>query len=73
MQDHLTPEELVDYLRGTLTLGTLRNYRSARRGPRYITIGRTVLYPRTAVDAWLEELKAAAALDWDEPPWLKTR
>jgi hypothetical protein len=52
-EDWLTPDELVTLLHGALSLGTLRNYRSARIGPAYVRVGRAIFYPRAEVDAWV--------------------
>lgn len=55
----LTPEQVVEYVRGAVTLGTLRNYRSARGGPRFLNCALTI---RSAVDdaALVEYLPALA-------------
>lgn len=60
----LTPEEVVDYVRGAVTLGTLRNYRSARVGPRFLKVGRTIFYTVESIDAWLAELTVDADHRW---------
>lgn len=39
-----------------LAPGTLRNMRHQHRGPRYSKAGRTVLYDRIDLDAWLDSL-----------------
>jgi hypothetical protein len=48
----LTPEEVVARYRDELSLGTLRNWRSLRIGPNFVKIGKAVLYPRDALEAW---------------------
>lgn len=63
-EDWLTPEEVVAGLRGALSLGTLRNYRSARIGPAYVRVGRAIFYPRAEVDAWLAAQVRASADRW---------
>ncbi len=65
-EDWLTPDDVVALLRGALSLGTLRNYRSARIGPMYVRVGRTVFYPRTAVDAWLAEQVRDSESRWND-------
>lgn len=65
-EDWLTPEDVVALLRGALSLGTLRNYRSARIGPAYIRVGRAVFYPRAAVDAWLAEQVRESEARWHD-------
>lgn len=69
MDDYLSQEELVVHLKHAVALGTLRNWRSEHRGPRYVTIGRTVLYPREQVEAWLAEQEAQAFARWDDRKW----
>lgn len=49
---HLTPAELVERLRGAVTVGTLANWRAARRGPPYVKIGRKVFYPLEGIEQW---------------------
>ena len=48
----LTAEEVVDRYRGQLTAGTLANWRVRRIGPDYVKIGKAVLYPLVALEAW---------------------
>jgi hypothetical protein len=48
----LTPEEVSRRYRGEVTEGTLRNWRAMRIGPAYLKIGKAVLYPVEALDAW---------------------
>ena len=38
--------------RDELSLGTLRNWRSLRIGPNCVKIGKAVLYPLEALEAW---------------------
>lgn len=47
---HLRPPALAERL-GTTT-GTLANMRCAGRGPAYIKVGASVLYPLSAVEAY---------------------
>lgn len=65
-EDWLTPDDVVGLLRGALSLGTLRNYRSARIGPMYVRVGRAVFYPRAAVDAWLAEQVRESEARWND-------
>lgn len=60
----LTPEQVVEYVRGAVTLGTLRNYRSARIGPRYLKVGRSIFYTVGAISDWLAELAVEDDLRW---------
>lgn len=49
---YLTPEEVSERYRGEVTAGTLRNWRAMRIGPSYVKVGKGVLYPLTALEAW---------------------
>jgi len=51
----LTPDEVSERYRGTVSPGTLRNWRSMRIGPSFVKIGKAVLYPATELDAWDEK------------------
>lgn len=62
----LTPDEVVELLRGAVSLGTLRNYRSARIGPAYVRVARSVFYPRAEVDAWLAEQVRKSEDRWND-------
>ena len=64
LASYLTPDQLADLLRGTVNVRTLANWRCERLGPRYIKVGRTVLYPPDAVQAWLVELHDRAENEW---------
>lgn len=55
----LTPEEVSERYRGTVSPGTLRNWRSMRIGPSFIKIGKAVLYPASELDAWDEKNKVS--------------
>jgi hypothetical protein len=48
----LTAEEVSERYRGEITVGTLRNWRAMRIGPPFVKIGKAVLYPAAALDAW---------------------
>lgn len=52
--EYLTPTDLVNRYRGTITIRTLANWRSTGEGPRYTKIGGRVLYPLDAVKSWEE-------------------
>ncbi|MFG1377251.1 helix-turn-helix domain-containing protein [Xanthobacter sp. VTT E-85241] len=49
---YLTAEEVSDRYRGSISAGTLRNWRAMRIGPAYIKIGKAVLYPVEELEAW---------------------
>jgi len=55
--DYMTTEELADRLRTSAS--TIRYYRHIGKGPASFKVGRRVLYPAAAVDAWLASLQAA--------------
>ena len=66
LEDWLTPDDLVQLLRGSISVGTLRNYRSARIGPAYVRVGRGIFYPRREVDAWLAEKVRESEDRWND-------
>lgn len=47
---NLTPEETAQRLR--ITVGTLANWRVRGVGPKFIKVGRKVLYPSAKLDAY---------------------
>jgi len=49
---YLTAEEVAERYCGTVTVGTLRNWRAMRIGPPFLKIGKAVLYPVEELDAW---------------------
>ncbi len=49
---YLTAEEVSERYRGEVSVGTLRNWRSARIGPAFVKIGKAILYPAEQLDAW---------------------
>lgn len=51
----LTPDEVAERYRGGISVGTLRNWRAMKIGPSYVKIGKAVLYPVGALDAWDEK------------------
>ncbi len=48
----LTAEEVSERYRSSVSVGTLRNWRSKRIGPTFVKIGKAVLYPTNELDAW---------------------
>ena len=48
----LTAEEVWERYRGTISLGTLRNWRAKRIGPAYVKLGKAVLYPIEELVSW---------------------
>lgn len=59
MPDLLTTREAADYLRQTAS--TLAHWRSAGTGPRFVRIGRRVVYRRTDLVAFVDSLAKAAS------------
>jgi hypothetical protein len=51
----LTAEEVSERYRSEISVGTLRNWRAMRIGPGFVKIGKAVLYPIDALDAWDEK------------------
>lgn len=51
-QKYLTPEEVAERYRSTISVGTLRNWRSMRIGPAYVKVGKSVLYPVDELEMW---------------------
>jgi len=49
---YLTAEEVSERYRGSISIGTLRNWRAMRIGPAYIKIGKAVLYPIEELEMW---------------------
>ena len=48
----LTAEELSERSRGSVSIGTLRNWRAMKIGPAFVKIGKAALYPTNELDAW---------------------
>ncbi|MER8401223.1 helix-turn-helix domain-containing protein [Mesorhizobium sp. M0306] len=49
---YLTVEEVSERYRGSISVGTLRNWRAMRIGPAYVKIGKAVLYPIEELERW---------------------
>ena len=66
-QKFLTADEVAERYRGEISVGTLRNWRSARIGPAFVKIGKAILYPVDELDAWdgknLVSCRASRTLD----------
>lgn len=59
---YLTPADVVAYLRGAVTVGTLANWRSKGKGPKPHKVGVKSLYLRREVDEFvLQQQEGAAA------------
>lgn len=50
----LTPEEVAERYRGSVSVGTLRNWRAMKIGPSFVKIGKAVLYRVDELEAWDE-------------------
>ena len=48
----LTAEEVSERYRGSVSVGTLRNWRAMMIGPAFVKIGKAVLYPTNELDDW---------------------
>jgi hypothetical protein len=48
----LTEAEMVSRYRDRVSAGTLKNWRSQRRGPPFVKVGRQVLYPLSGLEEW---------------------
>jgi len=48
----LTPEEVSKRYRGSVSVGTLRNWRAMKIGPSFVKIGKAVLYRTDQLEAW---------------------
>lgn len=51
----LTTKEVADRYRGTISIGTLKNWRSLRIGPSFVKLGKTILYPIEHLERWDQE------------------
>ena len=63
----LTPEEVTERYRNSISVGTLRNWRAMKIGPSFVKIGKAVLYPIEELEAWDEnnrvQCRASKRLD----------
>lgn len=50
----LTADEVSARYRGSVSAGTLRNWRAMKVGPSFVKIGKAVLYPLNELEAWEE-------------------
>ena len=48
----LTADEVSERYRGSVSVGTLRNWRAMKIGPSFVKIGKAVLYPIDELEAW---------------------
>ncbi|UZE49020.1 helix-turn-helix domain-containing protein [Rhodopseudomonas sp. P2A-2r] len=66
----LTAEEVSERYRGSVSIGTLRNWRAMKVGPAFVKIGKAVLYPTNELDAWDRKntvtCRASKGLDVDK-------
>lgn len=53
-KNYLTADEVTERYRGTVSARTLANWRSLKIGPKFIKIGKAVLYDQADIDAWDE-------------------
>ena len=57
----LTEAEVAARYRGEISPGTLRNWRSQRRGPPFVKVGRAVLYPVASLECWEQDQTSGTA------------
>jgi hypothetical protein len=57
----LTPEEVAERYRGSVSVGTLRNWRVMKIGPSFVKIGKAVLYRVDELEAWDDRIVCSAA------------
>jgi hypothetical protein len=50
--EFLTPQAVSARYAGAVTVGTLRNWRSLKRGPAFVHVGRRVMYRISDLVAW---------------------
>lgn len=50
--EYFTPQELADRFKGTVSVRTLANWRSAGTSPPFTKIGGRILYPKQSVYEW---------------------
>ena len=48
----LTPVEVAERYRGSVYIGSLRNWRAMKIGPSFVKIGKAVLYRVDELEAW---------------------
>jgi len=48
----LTPKEVAERYRGSVSVGTLRNWRAMKIGPSFVKVGKAVLYRVNELEAW---------------------
>ena len=48
----LTTEEVAERYRGSVSVGTRRNWRAMKIGPSFVKIGKAVLYRIDELEAW---------------------
>lgn len=48
----ITPQELIDRYKGTISIKTLANWRTKGGGPEYTKIGGKIMYRLSSVRAW---------------------
>jgi hypothetical protein len=52
VSEFLTPQAVSARYAGAVTVGTLRNWRSLKRGPPFVHVGRRVMYRVSDLIAW---------------------
>jgi len=64
--EYLTPQEVEEEFRGSITVRTLQRWRSDDRkyGPPYLKVGNRILYPRDGLKKWAKENEYASTSDY---------
>ena len=57
--NYLTRKQLRDAIPGNVSLRTIDRWVTLRIGPPRVTIGRTILYPKSGIQNWLNNLEVS--------------
>jgi len=55
---YLSEREIGEEYPGLISIALLRRFRLEKKGPAWLKIGRTVRYPKSAIDQFIQESKA---------------
>jgi excisionase family DNA binding protein len=66
MKEYLTPKEAAPLI--NVSLRTLELWRSNHYGPRYIKVGRKILYSRAVIDQWLMDKSYGSTSEYPDGP-----
>ncbi|MBZ9725844.1 helix-turn-helix domain-containing protein [Mesorhizobium sp. CO1-1-11] len=62
-QEVLTADEVSERYRGSISLGTLRNWRAKRIGPAYVKLGKAELYPIEELEMWEQRILSVTCVN----------